>query len=96
MQCFDDVNVNHSFNHSFLVQEDTFRPPYFHRNIMSEFMGLIKGSYEAKQGVSIHPKFCCCSCCCSPSLSVSLSSSHTHTHTHTHLKNNTALTSHKS
>lgn len=30
------------------VQEHTFRPPYFHRNCMSEFMGLIKGSYEAK------------------------------------------------
>eukprot|EP00050_Salpingoeca_kvevrii_P005869 m.286100 g.286100 ORF g.286100 m.286100 type:complete len:446 (+) comp11515_c0_seq1:35-1372(+) len=32
------------------VQDHTFRPPYFHRNCMSEFMGLIKGSYEAKQG----------------------------------------------
>ncbi|KAF9437505.1 hypothetical protein BGZ76_000438 [Entomortierella beljakovae] len=32
------------------VQENTFRPPYFHRNCMSEFMGLIHGSYEAKQG----------------------------------------------
>lgn len=32
------------------VAEHTFRPPYFHRNCMSEFMGLIKGSYEAKQG----------------------------------------------
>ncbi|KAG0044358.1 hypothetical protein BGZ83_010418 [Gryganskiella cystojenkinii] len=32
------------------VQEHTFRPPYFHRNCMSEFMGLIHGSYEAKQG----------------------------------------------
>lgn len=32
------------------VQEGTFRPPYFHRNCMSEFMGLIKGTYEAKHG----------------------------------------------
>mmetsp|Transcript_31565 Transcript_31565/g.94876 ORF Transcript_31565/g.94876 Transcript_31565/m.94876 type:complete len:346 (+) Transcript_31565:565-1602(+) len=32
------------------VAEDTFRPPYFHRNCMSEFMGLIKGRYEAKKG----------------------------------------------
>ncbi|KAF9161373.1 hypothetical protein DFQ26_004623 [Actinomortierella ambigua] len=32
------------------VQEHTFRPPYFHRNCMAEFMGLIYGSYEAKQG----------------------------------------------
>ena len=31
------------------VAEHTFRPPYFHRNIMSEFMGLICGAYEAKQ-----------------------------------------------
>ncbi|XP_025156042.1 homogentisate 1,2-dioxygenase isoform X3 [Harpegnathos saltator] len=31
------------------VQEHTFRPPYYHRNCMSEFMGLIKGRYEAKE-----------------------------------------------
>src|SRR3546814_7798486 len=31
-----------------LVGEDTFRPPWFHRNIMSEFMGLIHGTYDAK------------------------------------------------
>jgi len=42
------------------VAEHTFRPPYFHRNIMSEFMGLIFGAYEAKQegfvpgGASLH------------------------------------------
>ena len=30
------------------VAEGTFRPPYFHRNVMSEFMGLIKGQYDAK------------------------------------------------
>jgi len=41
--------------------EHTFRPPYFHRNCMSEFMGLIRGEYEAKQdggfmpgGASLH------------------------------------------
>jgi len=33
-----------------LVGEDTFRPPWFHRNIMSEFMGLIHGEYDAKMG----------------------------------------------
>jgi homogentisate 1,2-dioxygenase len=33
-----------------LVGEDTFRPPWFHRNIMSEFMGLIHGAYDAKAG----------------------------------------------
>lgn len=31
------------------VQEHTFRPPYYHRNCMSEFMGLILGEYEAKR-----------------------------------------------
>lgn len=30
------------------VAEHTFRPPYYHRNTMSEFMGLIKGVYDAK------------------------------------------------
>jgi homogentisate 1,2-dioxygenase len=43
-----------------LVQEDTFRPPYFHRNCMSEFMGNIVGTYDAKAtgflpgGASLH------------------------------------------
>ncbi|MDT3397496.1 homogentisate 1,2-dioxygenase [Streptomyces sp. B1866] len=33
-----------------LVAEDTFRPPYFHRNVMSEYMGLVEGAYDAKAG----------------------------------------------
>ncbi|KAL2214453.1 homogentisate 1,2-dioxygenase [Sarocladium strictum] len=33
-----------------LVGEDTFRPPWYHRNTMSEFMGLIQGGYDAKKG----------------------------------------------
>jgi homogentisate 1,2-dioxygenase len=33
-----------------LVAEDTFRPPWFHRNVASEFMGLITGAYDAKEG----------------------------------------------
>jgi homogentisate 1,2-dioxygenase len=43
-----------------LVAEDTFRPPWFHRNVMSECMGLITGAYDAKAdgfapgGVSLH------------------------------------------
>lgn len=43
-----------------LVAEHTFRPPYYHRNIMSEFMGLITGQYDAKPdgfipgGASLH------------------------------------------
>jgi homogentisate 1,2-dioxygenase len=31
-----------------LVAQDTFRPPWFHRNIASEFMGLVHGVYDAK------------------------------------------------
>src|SRR3546814_11464271 len=31
-----------------LAMENTFRPPWFHRNIASEFMGLIQGVYDAK------------------------------------------------
>jgi homogentisate 1,2-dioxygenase len=30
------------------VAEHTFRPPWFHRNVMSEYMGLVRGSYDAK------------------------------------------------
>lgn len=43
-----------------LVMENTFRPPWFHRNIASEFMGLIHGVYDAKAegfvpgGASLH------------------------------------------
>ena len=33
-----------------MVAEDSFRPPWFHRNVMSEFMGLIHGEYDAKAG----------------------------------------------
>ncbi|HEY2256910.1 MAG TPA: homogentisate 1,2-dioxygenase [Variovorax sp.] len=33
-----------------LVMEDTFRPPWYHRNLMSEFMGLVYGVYDAKPG----------------------------------------------
>jgi homogentisate 1,2-dioxygenase len=31
-----------------MVAENTFRPPWFHRNLMNEFMGLIEGAYDAK------------------------------------------------
>jgi homogentisate 1,2-dioxygenase len=43
-----------------MVAEDTFRPPWFHRNVMSECMGLIYGDYDAKAegfapgGLSLH------------------------------------------
>ncbi|WP_155263172.1 homogentisate 1,2-dioxygenase [Sphingomonas segetis] len=43
-----------------MVADDTFRPPWFHRNVMSEAMGLIHGAYDAKAegfapgGLSLH------------------------------------------
>jgi homogentisate 1,2-dioxygenase len=43
-----------------MVGEETFRPPWFHRNVMSEAMGLIHGAYDAKAegfapgGLSLH------------------------------------------
>lgn len=36
------------FPERWMVAEHTFRPPYYHRNVMSEYMGLIKGAYDAK------------------------------------------------
>ncbi|WP_278404176.1 homogentisate 1,2-dioxygenase [Pseudoalteromonas ruthenica] len=48
------------FPERWMVAEHTFRPPYYHRNVMSEFMGLIKGTYDAKEagfvpgGSSLH------------------------------------------
>jgi len=33
-----------------MVAEKTFRPPWFHRNVMNECMGLVKGAYDAKVG----------------------------------------------
>jgi homogentisate 1,2-dioxygenase len=38
-----------SYDH-WLAMEDTFRPPWFHRNVASECMGLIHGVYDAKAG----------------------------------------------
>jgi homogentisate 1,2-dioxygenase len=37
------------FPDRWLVAEDTFRPPWYHRNTMSEYMGLIYGAYDAKE-----------------------------------------------
>jgi homogentisate 1,2-dioxygenase len=43
-----------------MVAEHTFRPPWFHRNLLNEFMGLIRGEYDAKAegflpgGASLH------------------------------------------
>jgi homogentisate 1,2-dioxygenase len=48
------------FPERWLVGENTFRPPWYHRNLMSEFMGLVFGVYDAKPegftpgGFSLH------------------------------------------
>ncbi len=48
------------FPERWMVAEHTFRPPYFHRNTMNEYMGLIYGIYDAKEenfqagGASLH------------------------------------------
>jgi len=51
------------FPDRWMVAENTFRPPYFHMNVMSEFMGLIHGVYDAREegfapgGMSLHNSF---------------------------------------
>jgi homogentisate 1,2-dioxygenase len=46
-----------------MVAENTFRPPWYHRNVMSEFMGLVLGQYDAKPegfkpgGASLHNSY---------------------------------------
>jgi homogentisate 1,2-dioxygenase len=46
-----------------LVGENTFRPPWYHRNVMSEYMGLVTGEYDAKAegfvpgGASLHNSY---------------------------------------
>jgi homogentisate 1,2-dioxygenase len=48
------------FPDRWMVAENTFRPPWYHMNVMSEFMGLIYGAYDAKPegfkpgGISLH------------------------------------------
>ena len=48
------------FSDRWLVAENTFRPPWYHMNVMSEFMGLVYGQYDAKPqgfqpgGCSLH------------------------------------------
>jgi homogentisate 1,2-dioxygenase len=37
------------FPDRWLVAENTFRPPWYHRNVMSEYMGLVFGQYDAKE-----------------------------------------------
>jgi len=55
----DDVDFV-IFPPRWLAMTDTFRPPWFHRNCASEFMGLIQGVYDAKEagflpgGASLH------------------------------------------
>jgi homogentisate 1,2-dioxygenase len=38
------------FPERWVVMEGSFRPPWYHMNVMSEFMGLIYGVYDAKPG----------------------------------------------
>ena len=48
------------FPDRWMVAENTFRPPWYHMNVMSEFMGLVYGQYDAKPqgfvpgGISLH------------------------------------------
>ncbi len=48
------------FPDRWMVAENTFRPPWYHMNVMSEFMGLLYGAYDAKPegfkpgGISVH------------------------------------------
>ncbi|CAM5762478.1 homogentisate 1,2-dioxygenase [Bosea minatitlanensis] len=48
------------FSDRWMVAENTFRPPWYHMNVMSEFMGLVYGQYDAKPqgfvpgGCSLH------------------------------------------
>jgi homogentisate 1,2-dioxygenase len=52
-----------AFKPRWLVAEGTFRPPWYHRNVMSEFLGLVEGVYDAKAegflpgGASLHNSF---------------------------------------
>src|SRR6201747_1565063 len=43
------------FSDRWLVAENTFRPPWYHMNVMSEFMGLVYGVYDAKTGGGFVP-----------------------------------------
>jgi homogentisate 1,2-dioxygenase len=43
------------FSDRWLVAEGTFRPPWYHMNVMSEFMGLVYGVYDAKTGGGFAP-----------------------------------------
>jgi homogentisate 1,2-dioxygenase len=36
------------FPSRWVVMDHSFRPPYYHRNTMCEYMGLIRGKYDAK------------------------------------------------
>lgn len=76
------------------TDQNTFRPPWFHRNTMTEFMGLIQGSYDAKTaflpgGASLHScmvsknEFCSKKLVLRLLVYVELSPPHKHTHADT-------------
>ena len=50
------------FPERWMVAEDTFRPPWYHMNIMSEFMGLVHGAYDAKPDGFVPGGFCLHNC----------------------------------
>ena len=54
------------FPDRWLVAENTFRPPWYPMNVMSEFMGLIHGVYDAKTGEASSPAASPCTTPCSP------------------------------
>jgi homogentisate 1,2-dioxygenase len=54
------------FPKRWMVAENTFRPPYYHRNCMSEYMGMIHGTYDAKEGGGFVPGGASLHSCMSP------------------------------
>ena len=57
------------FSDRWLVAENTFRPPWYHMNVMSEFMGLVYGVYDAKTGgASCRAASRCTTPCCRTAL----------------------------
>ena len=61
------------FPERWTVAENTFRPPWYHRNIMSEFMGLIYGVYDAKPEGFVPGGIRCTTRCCRTDLTRSCS-----------------------
>ena len=52
------------FPDRWLVAENTFRPPWYHMNVMSEFMGLVYGSTTPSRRASCRAASRCTTRCC--------------------------------